>query len=152
MQYINPEKVKLWSSETFFDRNGRAKPPSEREEAYPAKFAPPPGYVAVDPLALSGNMGWGAEPASVASGEETIEVNGKRIATHWQSKSYNYNASSPYKGCSLIVKVWTSDAVPTGLVRKTDKTCSPTAVGQPPRFMIETYLDSFEGFTPVATK
>jgi hypothetical protein len=43
--------------------------------------------------------------------------------------------------------------VPTGLVRRIeDKTCPVLTSGLPPRFMIETYLDSFEGFTPVAAK
>jgi len=155
MQFINPEKVKVWSSETFFDRFGKAKPPSEREETYPAKFTPPPGYAPVDPLAPSGNLGWGAEPASVpiASGEETIEIKGKSFATRWQTKSYNYSETASNKGCSLVVKVWTSEAVPTGLVKKLDDvTCPKPAFGQVPRFMIETYLDSFEGFTPVASQ
>jgi hypothetical protein len=151
MQLVNPEKVKLWSSEPFFDRNGRAKPPSEREETYPAKFAPPPGYVPVDPLAPSSNLGWDVEPAAapIASGEETIEIKGKSFATRWQTKSYNYNETSSNKGCSLVVKLWTSETVPTGLVRRLeDKTCPKPSPGQVPRFMIETYLQSFDGFTP----
>lgn len=155
LQAITPDQAKFWFSETMFDRNGRAKPPSEREEAYPAKFTPPPGYMADDPLAPSGNLGWGAEPAStpIASGEETIEINGKSFATRWQSKAYNYNETASNKGCSLVVKVWTSEAVPTGLVKKLDDvTCPKPVFGQVPRFMIETYIDSFEGFTPVASK
>ena len=119
LQSITSEKLKLWSSETFFDRYGKAKPPSEREDGYPAKFTPPPGYMPVDPLAPSDNLGWGAEPAStpIASGEETIEINGKSFATRWKTKSYNYNETASNKGCSLVVKVWISDAVPTGLVK-----------------------------------
>ena len=155
LQAITPDQAKFWFSETMFDRNGRAKPPSEREEAYPAKFTPPPGYMADDPLAPGGNLGWGAEPASapIASGEETIEINGKSFATRWQAKSYTYNETASNKGCSLVVKVWTNESVPTGLVKKLDDvTCSKPTFGQAPRFMIETYLDSFEGFTPVASK
>ena len=154
LQSINAEQAKLWFGETFFDQSGKAKPPNEREEYYPAKYAPP-AVPAADPLVPSANQSWGAEPASarIESGDETIEINGKRIATHWQSKSYNYNATSPYKGCTLIVKVWTSDAVPTGLVRRLeDKTCPVLTSGLPAHFIIETVLDSFEGFTPVATK
>ena len=155
LQSINPEQAKLWFSETMFDRSGKAKPPHEREETYPAKFTRPPGYVADDTLAPSGNLGWGAEPASVpiASGEETIEIKGKSFATRWQTKSYNYNETASNKGCNLVVKVWISEAVPTGLVRKLDDvTCSKARLRSGPRFMIETYLDSFEGFTPVASK
>jgi len=137
------------------DRYGKAKPPSEREETYPAKFTPPSGYVPVDPLAPSGNLGWGAEPAStpIESGEETIEIKGKSFVTRWQTKLYNYNETASNKGCSLVVKVWTSEAVPNGLVKKLDDvTCPKPGFGQVPRFMIETYLDSFEGFTPVASQ
>jgi hypothetical protein len=32
------------------------------------------------------------------------------------------------------------------------KTCSLVGPGQVPRFMVETYLQSFEGFLPVASK
>jgi hypothetical protein len=155
LQSITPDQARLWFSETMFDRNGRAKPPSEREEAYPAKFTPPPGYVKDDLLAPSGNLGWGAEPASapIVSGEETIEINGKSFTTRWQAKSYTYDETASNKGCSLVVKVWTSDSVPTGLVKKLDDAiCPKPTFGQVPRFMIETYLDSFEGVTPVASK
>jgi hypothetical protein len=93
----------------------------------------------------------GAERTSapIESGEETIEINGKRLATRWQSASYRYDADALYTGCSLIVKVWTSDAVPTGLIRKTeDKTC-PVGPGRlATRIVFETYLESFGGFTP----
>jgi hypothetical protein len=153
LQSITPEKARFWFSETMFDRYGKAKPPHEREEEYPAKFTPPPGYVPEDLLAPSGNLGWGAEAASssITSGEETIEINGKSFATRWQTKSYTYNETAGNRGCSLVVKVWISDTVPKGLVKKLDDvTCPKPGMGQVPRFMVETYLDSFEGFTPVA--
>jgi hypothetical protein len=95
----------------------------------------------------------GRASAPIVSGEETIEINGKSFATRWQAKSYTYDETASNKGCSLVVKVWTSDSVPTGLVKKLDDvTCPKPTFGQVPRFMIETYLDSFEGFTPVASK
>ena len=161
LQFINAERAKLWSGETFFDRSGRPKPPSEREEGYPAKFTPPPNALVNQPrhaqllasFSAGSNLAMGAQPTStpIETGEETIEVNGKRIATKWESASYQYDASvwTDQKNCRLVVKLWTSEAVPTGLVRKTeDKTCSPAGAGQAPRFMVETYLQSFEGFTP----
>ncbi|HEX6949441.1 MAG TPA: hypothetical protein VF127_07560, partial [Nitrospira sp.] len=163
LQSINTEQAKLWSGETFFDRYGKPKPPSEREEGYPAKFAPPPNALVnqsrhAQLLAVfSGvsNLAMGAQPTSVPieTGEEMIEVSGRRIATRWESASYQYDASvwTDEKNCRLVVKLWTSEAVPTGLVRKTeDKTCSPVGSGQVPRFMVETYLQSFEGFTMAA--
>lgn len=63
------------------------------------------------------------------------------------------NETASNKGCYLVIKVWTSESVPTGLVKKLDAlTCPKPTFGQTPRFMIETYLDSFEGFTLVASK
>jgi hypothetical protein len=164
LQSINAEQVKLWSGETFFDRYGKPKPPSEREVSYPAKFSPPPNTLINQPRHLqllssfdvASNLAMGVQPTSVPieTGEDTIEVNGRRIATHWESASYQYDASvwTNLKNCRLVVKVWSSDAVPTGLVRKTqEKTCSPPfGAGQVPRFMEETYLHSFEGFTMAA--
>jgi len=155
LQSINAEQAKLWFGETFFDQSGKAKPPHEREEYYPAKFAPadPTLFVTTEATSLRpvSNHAMGAEPTSapIESGEETVEINGKRIATRWQFKSYRYNASFREDHCSLIVKVWTSEAVPTGLVRKTeDKTC-PSVQNRPAtRFIIETSLESLDGFTP----
>ena len=84
------------------------------------------------------------------SGQETFEINGKRITTRWQSVTYTFDPSSPDKDCSLTVKVWTSDQVPGGLVRKTEDTICPPDIRQHPypRIVKETYLESFEGSRP----
>ena len=90
---------------------------------------------------------------NVTTGEETIELNGARIATQWESATYEYDASvwPTFKNCRLVIKLWTSAAVPTGLVRKTeDRTC-PLGGDQLARVMVETYLQSFEGFTLTAS-
>jgi hypothetical protein len=155
LQSINAEQAKLWFGETFFDQAGKAKPSHEREEYYPAKFAPadPTLFATTEATSLRpvSNHAMGVEPTSapIESGEETVEINGKRIATRWQFKSYRYNPSFREDHCSLIVKVWVSEAVPTGLVRKTeDKTC-PSVQNRPAtRFIIETSLESLDGFTP----
>jgi len=55
------------------------------------------------------------------------------------------------RGVSRFV-VWTSDAVPTGLVRKTEERTCPLGGAELSRVMVETYIQSFEGFTPVARK
>ena len=45
-----------------------------------------------------------------------------------------------------MVKVWTSDAVPSGLVRKTEDRITPTTrTHRGERIVQETYLESFEG-------
>jgi hypothetical protein len=104
----------------------------------------------------AGNLAMGVQPDTgpIETGEDTIEVNGARMATHWESATYAYDASvwPTFKNCRLVIKLWTSDTVPTGLVRKTeDRTC-PLGRDQLARVMVETYLQSFEGFTPVASR
>ncbi|HVY04647.1 MAG TPA: hypothetical protein VHB46_01600 [Burkholderiales bacterium] len=155
LQFIDAEKAKLWISSTLFDRAGKPKPPQEMEQGYPAKFAPrdPARFTTTEAASLqpASNLAMGSEPAStpVESGEETVEVNGRPIATRWQSKSYRFNASSGEELCSFVVKVWTSDEVPTWLIRKTeDKACPAIQNRRAVRYISETWLDSFDGFTP----
>lgn len=164
LRIINAESVRLWFSEAPTDRYGRPMPPNEWEETIPAKYDSN-----ADPLAnqsrsaqlltifhQAGNLEVGVQPAPrpIETGEDTIEVNGARIATQWESATYEYDASvwPTFKNCRLVITLWTSDAVPTGLVRKTEeRTCPPG--GDPlARVMVETYLKSFEGFTPMASK
>lgn len=148
MQTITDDQVKLWFTQTGYDRYGNLKPADDKEIAYPAKYTPPaqPRPPANAPVP-TGNAAWGAKRTSapVESGDEIVEINGKRIATRWQSASYSYD-----DGCKLVVKVWTSDEVPTGLIRRVeDKSCAP-GPGKPygVRFVSETFLESFDGFTP----
>jgi hypothetical protein len=164
LRVINAEGVRLWFSEAPTDRYGRPMPPNEWEETIAAKYDSTNDPFAnqsrsVQLLTIfhqAGNLEVGVhpDPRPIETGEDTIEVNGMRIATHWESATYAYDASvwPTFKNCRLVIKLWTSDAVPTGLVRKTeDRTCP---LGRDPlaRVMVETYLQSFEGFTPVASK
>jgi hypothetical protein len=161
LQSINTEQAKLWHTITIYNAYGAPNPSTDRELFYPAKYAPRPNPKPVSGLARqsthgspvpTSNFGYGSVQTSapVESGEETVEINGKRIATRWKSASYDYGDDASYQGCRLIVKEWTSDEVPTGLVRKTeDRTCPiSTPFGAAGRFVVETYLDSFDGFTP----
>lgn len=104
----------------------------------------------------AGNLAIGVQlnTGPIETGEATIEVNGARIATHWESATYEYDASvwPTFKNCRLVINLWTSNAVPTGLVRKTEERTCPLGRDQLPRVMVETYLQSFEGFTPVASR
>ena len=50
----------------------------------------------------------------VESGEEIVEVQGQRIATHRESAKYTAPDFNNESGVTLVVTVWTSDAVPTG--------------------------------------
>ncbi len=161
---ITAESVRLWFSEAPTDRYGRPMPPNEWEETIAATYDS-----TVDPLAnqprsaqlltifhQAGNLAVGVQPNTgpIETGEDTIEVNGARIATHWESATYEYDASvwPTFKNCRLLIKLWTSDAVPTGLVRKTEERACPPGRDQLARVMVETYLQSFEGFTPGASQ
>jgi hypothetical protein len=164
LRAVDAERVRLWYSEAPTDRYGRPMPPNEWEETIAAQYDS-----TVDPLASqsrsaqlltifhqAGNLAMGVQPNSgaIETGEDTIEVNGVRMATRWESATYEYDASvwPTFKNCRLVIKLWTSDAVPTGLVRKTeDRTC-PLGGDPLARVMVETYLQSFEGFTPVASR
>ena len=153
LQSINDEKAKLWFTQSSYDMFGHAKPAGDSEVSYPARYVPPaqPRPPANAPAPTS-NAAWGATrtPAPVESGDEVVEVNGKRIATRWQSAAYGYDANGTDKDCALAVKVWTSDEVPTGLIRRVEDKSCPPATGSPYgiRFVAETFLESFDGFTP----
>ena len=139
-------------------------PPNEWEETIAATYD-----ANVDPLAnqprsaqlltifhQAGNLAVGVQPdtGQIEAGKDTIEVNGVRIATHWESATYEYDAAMwpTFKNCRLVINLWTSDAVPTGLVRKTEERTCPLGGTEHSRVMVETYLQSFEGVTPVASK
>jgi len=164
LQAINAESIRLWFSQAPTDRYGRPMPANEWEETIAATYNPND-----DPLAnqsrsaqlltifpSAGNLAMGAQPNTgpIETGVDTIEINGTRIATQWESAQYEYDASvwPNFRNCRLVIKLWTSDAVPTGLVRKTEERTCPSGGTEHSRVMVETYLQSFEGVTPVASK
>ena len=164
LRAINAESLRLWFSQAPTDRYGRPMPPNEWEETIAAKYDPNDYPLAKQSRSAqlltifpsAGNLGMGAQPNTgpIETGEDTIEINGTRIATHWESATYEYNASvwPNFKNCRLVIKLWTSDAVPTGLVRKTEERTCPLGGVELPRVMVETYLQSFERLSPVASK
>ena len=139
-------------------------PPNEWEETIAAQYDSTVGPSAnqsrsaqlLTVFQQAGNLAIGVQPKPrpIETGEDTIEVNGTRIATQWESATYEYDASvwPTFKNCRLVIKLWTSAAVPTGLVRKTEERTCPPGGDQLARVMVETYLQSFEGFTPTASK
>src|SRR5258705_5130793 len=73
-----------------------------------------------------------ATPAAPSeSGQEILDINGRKISTRWQS--------TPLPGnCPGFTKTWTSDEVPGGLVRKREEIRCRSVQGS------ETTLESFE--------
>lgn len=150
LQTIDAAQVKLWFTETSY-RNGQKRPSTDREVFHPAKarVAPTPRYLGLAPESNLG--GWSKlNSPPVASGDEVIQFQNTRLATRWQSKTYEYVDDPAMKGYLLTVKVWTSDQVPTGLVRRTEDRVSPPGAYGPTagRFIIETSLETLEGFFP----
>ena len=84
------------------------------------------------------------------TGQEIIAVSNRKIPTQWQSQSYTGpSAMSPGVTSSIKVTVWTSDAVPTGLVRKTDDRLSPDfRTRKITRTIEQTWLESVTGARP----
>lgn len=164
LRVINTEGVRLWVSEAPTDRYGRPMPPNEWEETIPAKYNSNTDSLANQSRSAqlltifhqAGNLEVGVQPdpRPIETREDTIEINGTRIATHWESATYEYDASvwPTFKHCHLVITLWTSDAVPTGLVRKTEERTCPQGRDPLARIMVETYLKSFEGFSPVASQ
>lgn len=164
LQAINAESLRLWFSQAPTDRYGRPMPPTEWEETIAAKVdlnnyplanqSRSAKLLTIFPSA--DNLAMGAQPNTgpIETGEDTIEINGTRLAAHWESAKYEYDASvwPNFKNCRLVIKLWTSDAVPTGLVRKTEERACPPGGTEHLRVMVETYLQSFERISPVASK
>ena len=72
-------------------------------------------FLAVDP-----------EPTAQDSGEEILDIQGRKILTTWRSATYTIKPSPSSTDGTVILKIWTSDAVPTHLVRKTVDEIHPT--------------------------
>jgi hypothetical protein len=148
-EFTYPAKIALRSLRTTSQTargRGRAAP-DETTEA-PASPIPTPPMTTVAAALSSRLMSNYTVPttAPMETGEEVVEIGGKKIATHWQSATYTFIAKSLYPDSTLIVKVWTSDAVPSGLVRKTEDRRTPTTrTHRSGRLVQETYLESFEG-------
>ena len=136
MDAINDEQAHLWHTEIVYDYpSGAAHQPRDTEIVYPAKVA----QRGTSAAAVSGRTRQATPSATAAtgSGEETLEIGGKRIATHWQSFS---GPSAPWDNTPKITKIWTSDQIPTGLVRKTE-----AVDRQGTHWITETIIESVEG-------
>lgn len=156
LQWINDESAKLWFTEINYGNYGQARPPHDSEVSYPAKY-----HLSLDggtyesrasterslyPRSYDAVVWPSAAP--IESGEEIVEIAGRKIATRWQSVAHTYKPDSMDKNVTLFVKVWTSDAVPRGLVRRIEERVFPPQHYRFPlgaRFVKETYLDTFEG-------
>jgi len=133
LKSIDNERATLYQTIIAYDNpsprapmlSGAAHPPRDTEMAYPA-------HIDADPSPRA----QAAAGTPLESGDETLEIRGMKIATHWEAVQVGGNQSN----CGpMIVTTWTSDDVPGGLVRKTvDKACTYG------RSVRETLLESFQ--------
>ena len=130
LRSIDADRANLYQTIVAYDNpslrtptvSGAAHPPRDTEIAYLAHVDATPSRNAATPL---------------QSGDETLEIRGKKIATHWEA--VQVGAASPNNCGPTIVTTWTSDEVPGGLVRKTvDRACTYG------RSVRETLLESFQ--------
>jgi hypothetical protein len=147
---VTPEQVSYWHTEQVFDsKDGAAHPPRDTEMAYGAKVpaAAGNGSSARTPdeaKYLAMRMGRGAvdEPV-IESGQETLVVGGRQLKCNWTSETVTSTTGG------AMVKTWTCDQIPGGLVRKLVDQVYRGDRGHPPsRSVKETYLASFKGFSP----
>ncbi len=127
LQSINEDQARLWLTEIAYNYpDYRATPPHDTEIAYASKHPAPKPNPSVSP--------------TVESGQETLTVGGRQLASRWQS------VSTPRGGCTSTTKVWLSDEVPGGVVRKLQSMeCAPAGRGRSMGRNTETILESFQG-------
>jgi len=141
LRSLTPDRADLYLTEIAYDPppQSTAHPPRDTEMAYPARLNATPS--ARDAAAAR---------TPLQSGDETLVINGKRIATHWQAEQMPGADQQARAGCGpMIVTTWRSDEVPGGLVRETmDQICRDNRYPQNGdailRRVRETLLESFE--------
>jgi uncharacterized Zn-binding protein involved in type VI secretion len=123
---VDEQQAVVTTTSTIFDRNGQSRQSGPDHLIYPAKKSPP-----------------GAQDNSsmTTNGEETIVINGKKIATRWESVA---RANDPL----AFTKTWRSDDVPGGLVHQLTQQHSEIG-GRPFRNITETIYAPFDGVMPV---
>jgi len=141
MRSITPERVDLYLTEIAYDPPPASTPhpPRDTEFAYPSQID---GASSARTAAVRGTP--------IQSGNETLTVAGKPIATRWQA----LQAPVARADCGpAITTTWTSDEVPGGLVREVrDETCRDPRTnvnGAILRSIREKLLESFQASGPV---
>jgi hypothetical protein len=141
MRSMTPERVDLYLTEIAYDPPpaNTAHPPHDTEFAHLARMDT---AVSARTAATRGTP--------FRSGDETLTIAGKSIATHWEA--VQAPTARPDCGAAITTK-WTSDDVPGGLVREVrDETCRDPRTnvnGAILRSIRETLLESFQTSGPV---
>jgi hypothetical protein len=144
LRAITPERAELYLTEIVYDPPpaSTAHPPRDTEVAYPAQL---------DATPSARTAATAATP--LQSGDETLVIGGKSIATHWQAEQMPGAEQQALRGCGPMIRTtWRSDAVPGGLVRETyDQSCRDNRYPGSDVFnrtVRETLLESFDTSGP----
>ncbi len=132
---IDDKQAILTVSSTVYQMNGRTSS-SERQINYQAKQ--PPGQSGA------------AKPNE--SGQETLEISGKKVATHWETSFGILAGTFAQPDKENFVKTWTSDEVAGGLVLKNQQESREFMQGKPLRNITQTILETVENVEPEFTK
>jgi hypothetical protein len=91
--------VQVWVTQVVYDRTGKAHPPRDSEEAYPAKAA--------------------RATSPARTGSEALTIKGQPLPTQWEQ------TQKDSRGCTITETTWSNDDVPGGVVRhRTDSVCN----------------------------
>ena len=123
---IDEQKAVVTATSTIFDRGGQPRASSPAQLVYPAR-QPAPGTQ--------------EDRQAKTTGEETLTINGKKIATRWESVA---RPNDPL----TFTKTWRSDDVPGGLVHELVHEHTEIG-GKPYRTIRETIYAPIDGVMPV---
>jgi len=148
------DELVLWNSQISYDYpSGAASKPHDMEMGFPA-MSPPArpreagGGRISHARTKAGQALNPPDPPKTDSGDEILNVAGRSIPTHWTSTTRTNTSNGGGISYVSIMKMWTSDEIPGGLVRKTDESTVSSGSGISQHQLRETVLESFQGVTP----
>ena len=123
---VDEQRAIVTATSTIFERNGQSRQSPPDQLIYPARRSPP---------------GPQDDTWTTTTGEETLVINGRKIATKWESVT---RANDPM----TFTKTWRSDDVPGGLVHQLAHEHTEIG-GKPFRTIRESIYAPIDGVMPV---
>jgi hypothetical protein len=123
---VDEQRAIVTTTSTIFDRNGQSRQSPADQLIYPARRSPP---------------GRQDDTGTTTTGEETLVINGRKIATKWESVA---RANDPM----TFTQTWRSDDVPGGLVHQLVHEHRDIG-GKPFRTIRESIYAPIDGVMPV---
>ncbi len=123
---VDEQRAIVTATSTIFERNGQSHQSPPDQLIYPARRSPP---------------GPRDDASTKTTGEETVVINGRKIATKWEAFR---RANDPM----TFTKTWRSDDVPGGLVHQLAHEHTEIG-GKPFRTIRESIYAPIDGVMPV---